>query len=65
LPIKRKAITIQIIVGNALEGLLQLIDEVRPADDRRATRTGGFSGFIGGTAHHLALHEKCNILGVR
>ena len=55
------------IEGNEIEGLLQLIDDVRPdllvIGLRR--EPGGFSGFIGGTAHHLALHAKCNILGVR
>jgi nucleotide-binding universal stress UspA family protein len=55
------------IEGNEMEGLLQLIDDVQPdllvIGLRR--EPGGFSGFIGGTAHHLALHAKCNILGIR
>jgi nucleotide-binding universal stress UspA family protein len=55
------------IEGNEMEGLLQLIDDARPdllvIGLRR--EPGGFSGFIGGTAHHLALHAKCNILGIR
>jgi hypothetical protein len=25
---------------------------------------GGFSGFIDGAAHHLALHAKCDIPGI-
>lgn len=55
------------VEGNEIEGLLQLIDDVLPdllvIGLRR--EPGGFSGFIGGTAHHLALHAKCNILGIR
>jgi nucleotide-binding universal stress UspA family protein len=55
------------IEGNEMEGLLQLIDDVRPDLLVIGLRhePGGFSGFIGGTAHHLALHAKCNILGIR
>ena len=55
------------IEGNEIEGLLKLIDDVQPdllvIGLRR--EPGGFSGFVGGTAHHLALHAKCNILGIR
>ena len=61
------AVSITTIEGNEIEGLLALIDEVQPdllvIGVRR--EPGGFSGFIGGTAHHLALHAKCNILGIR
>ena len=60
-------VTIKTIEGNEIDGLLQLIDDVLPdllvIGLRR--EPGGFSGFIGGTSHHLALHAKCNILGIR
>jgi nucleotide-binding universal stress UspA family protein len=60
-------INVATIESNEIEGLLQLIDEVQPdllvVGLRR--EPGGFSGFIGGTAHHLALHAKCDILGIR
>lgn len=61
------AVEVETIQGDEVEGLLQLIDDVRPdllvVGLRREPR--GFSGFFGGTAHHLALHAKCNILGIR
>lgn len=60
-------VAIRTIEGNEIDGLLQLLDDVLPdllvIGLRR--EPGGFSGFIGGTAHHLALHAKCNILGIR
>jgi nucleotide-binding universal stress UspA family protein len=55
------------IEDNEIDGLLHLIDDVSPdllvIGLRR--EPGGLSGFIGGTAHNLALHAKCNILGIR
>lgn len=60
-------VTVRTIEGNELDGLLQLLDDVLPdllvIGLRR--EPGGFSGFVGGTAHHLGLHAKCNILGIR
>ncbi|MES2220651.1 MAG: universal stress protein [Acidobacteriota bacterium] len=60
-------LNVETIEANEIDGLLQLIDDVMPdllvIGLRR--EPGGFSGFIGGTAHHLALHAKCNILGIR
>lgn len=57
----------KLIEGNEIEGLLQVIDEVLPdllvLGLRREPE--GFSGFLGGTAHRLALHARCNILGIR
>ncbi|HZC43536.1 MAG TPA: hypothetical protein VE195_05130, partial [Acidobacteriaceae bacterium] len=48
------------IEGGAIEGLTQLIDDILPdllvVGVRR--EMGGFSGFIGGIVHHLALHRK-------
>ena len=53
--------------SNEVEGLLQMIDEVLPDLVVIGLRRepGGLSGFIGGTAHRLALHARCDILGVR
>ena len=60
-------VAIKTVENNEIAGLLQLLDDVQPdllvIGLRR--EPGGFSGFIGGTAHHLALHSKCNILGIR
>ncbi|MGC1872232.1 MAG: universal stress protein [Acidobacteriaceae bacterium] len=55
------------VEGNEIEGLLQLIDDVQPGLLVIGLRRepGGLSGFIGGTAHRLALHAKCDILGIR
>ena len=57
----------ELIEGQEIQGLLQVIDKVRPdlliIGLRR--EPGGLSGFIGGTAHQLALHARCNILGIR
>ncbi len=57
----------KMIEGNEIEGLLQLIDDVSPdllvIGLRR--EPAGLGGFMGGTAHRLALHTKCNILGIR
>ncbi|MHB1958283.1 MAG: universal stress protein [Acidobacteriaceae bacterium] len=53
--------------GSEIDGLLQLINDVDPdllvIGLRR--EPGGLSGYLGGTAHRLALHAKCNILGIR
>ncbi len=57
----------ELVEGEEIEGLLQAIDQVRPellvVGLRR--EPGGLSGFIGGTAHQLALRAQCNILGIR
>lgn len=57
----------KIIEGNEIKGLLQLIDDVCPDLLVIGLRgePAGFGGFMGGTAHRLALHAKCNILGIR
>lgn len=60
-------VAIKSIEGDEVDGLLQLVDDILPdllvIGLRR--EPGGLSGFIGGTAHHLALHAKCDILGIR
>ncbi len=53
--------------GSEIEGLLKLIDDVCPDLLMIGLRRepGGLSGYLGGTAHRLALHAKCDILGIR
>lgn len=57
----------EILEGREIEGLLRLIDRVRPDLLVVGLRfePGGVSQCIGGTAHKLAQHAKCNILEVR
>ncbi len=57
----------ELIEGNEIDALLQGIDRILPellvVGLRR--EPGGFSRYLGGTAHQLALHAKCDVLGVR
>lgn len=55
------------IESNEIEGLLQLIDDICPDLLVLGLRLepGGLGGFMGGTVHRLALHAKCNMLGIR
>jgi nucleotide-binding universal stress UspA family protein len=57
----------ELIEGNEIEGLLQAIDRIHPDLLLIGLRRepGGLGRFLGGTAHKLALHAKCNILGIR
>lgn len=57
----------KLIEGNEIEGLLQAINEVQPDLLVVGLRQepGGFNEYLGGTAHRLALHAKCNVLGIR
>ena len=57
----------EILEGHEMEGLLRLVDRLRPDLLVIGLRfePGGMSQYIGGTAHKLALHANCNILGVR
>lgn len=61
------AVQVKSIDGGEIDGLLHLIDEVLPDLLVIGLRRdpGGLSGWIGGTAHRMALHAKCNILGIR
>ena len=57
----------RIVEGEEIEALLQAVREIRPdllvVGLRRDP--GGINGLIGGTAHRLALHADCDVLGVR
>jgi len=57
----------ELIEGDEVHALLQGIDRISPellvVGLRR--EPGGFSRYLGGTAHQLALHAKCDVLGVR
>jgi nucleotide-binding universal stress UspA family protein len=57
----------KLIEGNEIEGLLQAIDEAQPDLLVVGLRQepGGFNEYLGGTAHRLALHAKCDVLGIR
>jgi nucleotide-binding universal stress UspA family protein len=62
-------ITVQseIVEGNEIDALLQVLDRIKPDLLVVGLRgeTGGLGRFLGGTAHQLALHARCNILGIR
>jgi len=53
--------------GDEMKGLLHLADRLHP--DLLVVgllfEPGGLSQYLGGTAHKLALHARCNILGIR
>lgn len=53
--------------GDEMAGLLHLADRLRPDLLVVGLRLdpGGLSRYLGGTAHKLALHANCDILGVR
>lgn len=53
--------------GDELKGLLHLAGRVQPDLLVVGLRfePGGLSQYLGGTAHKLALHANCNILGIR
>lgn len=53
--------------GDEMKGLLHLADQLSPDLLVVGLRfePGGLSQYVGGTAHKLALHASCNILGIR
>lgn len=53
--------------GDEMKGLLDVAGRLRPDLLVVGLRLepGGMSRYLGGTAHKLALHANCNILGVR
>jgi nucleotide-binding universal stress UspA family protein len=53
--------------GDEIQAMLRLLDQVRPDLLVVGLRLepGGLSQLLGGTAHRLALHARCNILGIR
>ena len=57
----------KIVEGNEIEALLHEVRETLPdllVVGLRYDPTG-LSRFIGGTAHQLALHTRCDVLGIR
>ena len=57
----------EFVEGDEMKGLLHLADQVKPDLLVVGLRfePGGVSRYLGGTAHKLALHANCNILGIR
>lgn len=57
----------EIVEGEEIEALLQVLEGVKPDLLVVGLRqeTGVVGRFLGGTAHQLALHARCNILGIR
>ncbi len=57
----------ELFQGDEMKGLLHLTDRLRPDLLIVGLRfePGGLSQYLGGTAHKLALHANCNILGIR
>lgn len=57
----------RLVEGDEIEALVQAVREIRPdllvVGLRRDP--GGISGLVGGTAHRLALHTECDVLGIR
>lgn len=57
----------EIVEGDEVEALAQVVERIEPellvVGLRR--EMGGLSRFTGGTAHQLAQHTKCNVLGIR
>jgi nucleotide-binding universal stress UspA family protein len=53
--------------GDEMKGLLHLAVRLHPDLLVVGLRfePGGLSQYLGGTAHKLALHARCNILGIR
>lgn len=57
----------EIAEGDEIQTLLEMLDRIRPELLVVGLRLepGGLSNLLGGTAHRLALHARCNILGIR
>jgi nucleotide-binding universal stress UspA family protein len=57
----------QLIEGNEIDGILQAIDTIHPDLLLIGLRRKGvgLGRYLGGTAHQLAMHADCNILGIR
>ena len=57
----------EIAEGDEIQAMLQLLDQIRPDLLVVGLRLepGGLSQLLGGTAHRLALHARCNVLGIR
>lgn len=57
----------ELIEGDEIEALLQAVNQINPDLLVVGLRQepSGLSRFLGGTAHHLAQHTKCDVLGIR
>jgi len=57
----------EFLEGDEIKGLLHFAERLRPDLLVVGLRfePGGLSQYLGGTAHKLALHASCNILGIR
>ena len=57
----------EIVDGDEIQAMLQLLNQIRPDLLVVGLRLepGGLSQLLGGTAHRLALHARCNVLGIR
>lgn len=57
----------EIVEGDEIQAMLQLLNQIRPDLLVVGLRLepGGLSQLLGGTAHRLALHARCNVLGIR
>lgn len=57
----------EIVEGNEIEALLEVLERIKPDLLVVGLRqdAGVVGRFLGGTAHQLALHVKCNVLGIR
>jgi len=57
----------EIVDGDEIQAMLQLLNQIRPDLLVVGLRLepGGLSQLLGGTAHQLALHARCNVLGIR
>ncbi len=57
----------ELVEGDEIEALLQIVNRITPELLVVGLRRdpGGISRYLGGTAHQLALHVKCDVLGIR
>jgi nucleotide-binding universal stress UspA family protein len=57
----------EIVEGNEVDALLQVLERIKPDLLVVGLRqdAGLVGRFLGGTAHQLALHASCNVLGIR
>lgn len=57
----------KIVEGDEVDALVSAVEEIGPdllVVGLRKQETG-LARFVGGTAHHLAAHTDCNVLGIR
>jgi nucleotide-binding universal stress UspA family protein len=61
------ALRTELVEGDEVEALLSAINRIEPDLLVVGLRqdAGGLSRYLGGTAHRLAQHARCDVLGVR